>query len=315
MFVRKLPNVFRNKINHKFLNYCNNYNKRYIHDYNKHIFAFHFPELKQILPKTINNKLNNNKLNIFENEIITIDEPSLIKRITNILRLKKGDEFIFFDGTSNFNKFKILSFSKQFIEIQILPLLENKYQNYINFKEKYKITVNICVTKSKEPFEEMLYQCASMGVTEIQPILMDDKKQSNFLSGKEERFEKIMIAACEQSKQFHGLPKFNNPLLFDEVFNNNKKFNNFTKNYFLDVDGNIPFLTSLVELDKLKREHENNGFSLSLLVGPERDLREEERQVLVKKGFEFISLTNQIVYKSEYALTIALGSITSVLWK
>src|SRR5579862_4891714 len=130
------------------------------------------------------------------NTIFELRDQDLWTRIVRVLRLNSGECVILFDHNNN-------------VLIELLPVtFERKgiITGYIkNISKNHVLTpeVNLyaCLLK-KEAFEEVAYVGAQMGVTSITPIL-SEKIQRKWGDEREiERLGKIMIAACEQSKNF-----------------------------------------------------------------------------------------------------------------
>ena len=107
-----------------------------------------------------------------------------------------------------------------------------------------------------------------------------------------ERLQRVMVAAAEQSKQF-VLPEIKAPVDLSQFL---KSKTTGTK-IFCDPDGESikPFIC--------KRD----GERITLLIGPEGDLTQFEKEALVKNKYLFCRLS-QTVLRSELAATLVVGS-------
>ncbi|EFC45491.1 predicted protein [Naegleria gruberi] len=198
------------------------------------------------------------------------------------------------------------------IQAKVLTLEQDETTSQLlNQRKLFSVTASICMTKSRDTFEEMMYTCSSMGVNKIIPIMTEKKQHAEYFENKKDRLEKIMISAVEQSKQFYGMPEIASPLSIQDYCKQMKEQLN-ERRVFLDVDGEKPWLSLLNEIEENKQKM--NKMNINLLVGPERDLFDQERAQLAELGFESLSLARKIVYRSEVALSVSLGSITSVIW-
>ncbi|MFC1894746.1 RsmE family RNA methyltransferase, partial [Candidatus Dependentiae bacterium] len=157
----------------------------------KHLFSIYKQDLLELI---------NLKDIIFHDKI-------LHNRLTNILRIKSNEKIVFFDNQIN-------------IEVEILKETFNgKKKIYAKLlkQEKNKALVPEIIfcpsLLKKNNFEEIVYVAAQMGVSCIQPIIT--QKSSKKCSTGNDRLKKIMISACEQSKNF-VIPYLNYPIFFDD---------------------------------------------------------------------------------------------------
>lgn len=239
----------------------------------KHVFAIYSPNL-----------------NIIGQQFERVDKD-LWHRITHILRLTTEEEVILFDG-------------KQEITLKLLDKTfsgKNKIIGLIsNIKTSTPITPQITLMPSllkKEAFESVVYFAAQMGATTIQPLLTT-KTHRNWNSEKEHaRLTKIMIAACEQSKNF-CIPELKAPIDINEI----------TKpplGIYFEDDG-TPLLTIAQKLVA------QNPESITLAFGPEGGLTTTERQYLDACSFMCCALTPTIL-RAQEAVAVGLGTIRSLL--
>lgn len=146
---------------------------------------------------------------------------------------------------------------------------------------------------SKEAFEEAIRMLTVLGARTIQPVVTATTKRSKLDHA---RLERLMIAAAEQSKQF-ALPTILPPLEFATAVAAVKT----DLKLFFDPTG-VP----------LQSIFEKQIAHLTCMVGPEADLRDEEKKILDAHQFARYALTPSIL-RSEDAVTVAMGTLRTVL--
>lgn len=160
-------------------------------------------------------------------------------------------------------------------------------------------------TLKKEAYEEALYSLTEIGIQEIQPVITQKSRNiSSAIDGKEViRYEKIIIAAAEQSKNF-VLPRLLPTFTFDQLI---FKLASIQANkIFFDVTGQ-----SIGDLiPKLCTEHKT--LPIVAMCGPEGDLTAAEKQLLHQAGFTFCSLTPTVL-RSQQAVAIGAGILRAFL--
>ena len=119
-----------------------------MHSHNRHVFALHYNELNELISGSE------------PNEVVGIADSALLKRMTTILRFKPGDQFVLFDLNSTYQLFKVVQIDKRMIKaIKLQHDQDEELLTLLNQRKKFTITASICMTKSKDTFEEMIYQC------------------------------------------------------------------------------------------------------------------------------------------------------------
>ena len=246
-----------------------------------------------------------------------IQDKELVKRITSVLRLKTEDEIIFFDRKISLDS-EIISISKDKIEIKI-----NKKFKIESIKPEINIFIGLL---KKESFEEILYSCVELGATSITPLITE-KIHKNWWSNKfKERFDKILISAAEQSKNFF-IPELNEPIKLSQlgsyfdtscftIASQDTQYDRgplissdsvgiVSRNVItilLDVNGQSLFSTFNQVKDKS---------TFNLIIGPEGDFSDSEKKLMKKNNFIFCKLTPTVL-RSIQALNVGLGSFRAL---
>ena len=116
-----------------------------------------------------------------------------------------------------------------------------------------------------------------------------------------ERAQRIIISAAEQSKNF-AYPHLKAPMLLTKIVD---RYNNHPAKIFFDRNG-----TSFLSI--IQRLHIDQPKDIVVLIGPEGDLSNEEKEIIVSKQFTVCQLT-QTVLRSTQAATLSTGIIRSLL--
>jgi 16S rRNA (uracil1498-N3)-methyltransferase len=188
------------------------------------------------------------------------------KHIIKVLRKTEGDIIHITDGVGNlyFSKITLASEKKCTVKITEYKKFENT---------SFYIHLVVAPTKMNDRYEWFLEKATEIGVHEITPIICDNSERKII---KNERFDKIILAAMKQSNQFY-LPKLNEPITFKQFMS-------------LQQEGNL-FIAHCEERDKtlLKNAFEINE-KYTLLIGPEGDFSSKEIDLAISKGFKPVSL-------------------------
>jgi RsmE family RNA methyltransferase len=128
------------------------------------------------------------------------------------------------------------------------------------------------------------------GIQTVTPLITH-KVQNIFNEKDIQIFYNKIIAGCELSKQ-NIITNIETPLKFDNFIKNIDK-NNKNKIFF-DIDGDK-------KLNQINIYNENiNNEKIIVFIGPEGDVIDSERKLLIKNGFQRIKLTNSILRFNNY---------------
>lgn len=238
-------------------------------------------------------KQNKHTFAVFYNELqkeqlITITEKNIINRIANVLRLVIDEQIILFNHKVNITGI-IESIDKKSIRVRVI-------ESMVNVPLTPAVHLYVGLLK-KESFEEVLYTATELGATSITPII-SSKIHKNWWDKKFlERLHAIIIAAAEQSKNYQ-MPQLNDPLKFNDFITSAAAFE--TKLFFEPSGKNV--------IDMLGSKHSKQ---LHVVIGPEGDFSDEEKQQLKDAGFMLYALTPTIL-RSVQAVAVGLGVIRSL---
>jgi len=223
-----------------------------------------------------------------------ITDPTLVHRITTVLRLAKDEHIILFDATHNITALIRGITPKKNITIELISLEKNP---------TYTPTIiwGLPLLK-REAFENALYSLVEMGVQVIQPLLTQKTAvHPGSIEKNMQRWHGIMIAAAEQSKQFSLA--ILNPLLplhlwLEETKGNKQKF-------FLEPEGRLS--TEIIALTQKEKADRH----IIITNGPEGDFSDAEKELLNQNEFIPWRLTPTVL-RAEQAVAVGIGIMRSL---
>lgn len=224
---------------------------------------------------------------------LTIDDPDLYHRIQSILRLKEHNQFILFDQKNHIDV-EITAISKK----QIIVMVQETNRNKIYLPE---IVCAMPLLK-RESLESSMDTLTQLGASTIQLITTKKMHRSSLGSKEFERLQRIIWASAEQSKNF-AFPTLNQPLPLETLLKPVDQKKNFT--IFFDPQGE-PASTLVAKIKS------DTYTKLLLIIGPEGDLTQEEKKLLIHHNVTFAALTPTIL-RAEQAAALGLGLLRSIL--
>lgn len=210
------------------------------------------------------------------------------KHLSQVLRVKEGDWITVFDGSGNYAEAKILSVSKQRIDL-MLDLAESKETPLP------EITLAQAIPKGKN-MDWIVQKAVELGVTRIVPLITRHTVVSPG-EGKAEKWRRTALEASKQCAQF-TLPEIGEPLEFDEWIAKDdpselKLIASLSANpgNFRDTLAGYPALGSV-----------------TVLIGPEGDFSTGETEAALAAGFVPVTL-GDLVLRVETATMFCLSAI------
>ena len=173
----------------------------------------------------------------------------------NVMRLKAGDKISLFNSQDGEWDVKILDQGKIFTEFKVEKLsrpLSNEKNIWLAFSPIKKVPQDLMIQKTTE-----------LGIQKFIPLLCERSvvREINI-----KRTEKIITEACEQSNRI-TVPKIQELQMLDEFI---KNFPDDGKIVFCDINSQSKDL-----YNKLSKKN-----PICILIGPEGDFSEEERQFI-----------------------------------
>lgn len=196
-----------------------------------------------------------------QNGSVVLDEDTS-KHITQVLRMKVGDELILTNGKGIKAYATIVSDHRKKCEVKI-----EQYEN-IPAPER-KIAIAISLLKNATRFEWFLEKATEIGVTEIIPLHCARTEKERF---RYDRMKNITVSALLQSQQC-WLPILHEPTEYNRVL----QTPDYTHRYIAHC---LPEQkTPLTQSDRA-----------IILIGPEGDFTPAEIEAAQAKGFQPVTL-------------------------
>ncbi len=216
-------------------------------------------------------------------------------KISHVLRSRKGDRIIFFDGNGIEYETVAESFSKDKCFCRVIKEISHSE------KEKTGITLLLGILK-KENMESAIDKASQLGVSVIVPlkcersqVRINDSKQKD----KQSRWKKIAIESCALSRRLF-IPEITMPA----TVNNALKCSN---------EADLKIILCENEKSHIKYFFEKNkkgvkGKSIAVAIGPEGGFTEGEIKEFQSAEFESVSLGDHIL-SADTAVATALSII------
>ena len=225
---------------------------------------------------------------LFLSESLSINFCSRLNKsqshyLNKVMRIKENQKFTLFNEKGEWEA-KINSISKGIVEFIIIKQLRQKE----SIKE---IWLAFSPIKSNY-FNFLIQKSTELGITKFIPIISDRTivRKINL-----ERIKKIIIESCEQSNRLKP-PSIKKPVSLENFIKKNEKLN-------------IIFCDLNTDNKSLNTKIFKNNEPLCILIGPEGDFSENERQKII--GFKNVQLLNinQNILRSETAAISAISIV------
>ena len=200
--------------------------------------------------------------------------------VSKVMRIKENEVFSLFNSSGEWEA-KILKISKSIVEFNVTKQLRQKE----NFKELWLAFSPI----KSNYFNFMIQKATELGVTKFLPIIFD---RTIVRKINKERLEKVIIEASEQSNRIN-VPVIEQP----------QNLENFLKNEMDLIFTDLNASNKKIDLKMITAN------PICVIIGPEGDFSELERQEILKfKGVQPIKI-NENILRSETAVISALSII------
>ena len=201
--------------------------------------------------------------------------------VNKVMRVKVSEVFSLFNSSGEWEA-KILTISKSIVEFNITKQLRKKE----NIKELWLAFSPI----KSNYFNFMIQKATELGVTKFLPIIFD---RTIVRKINKERLKKVIIEAAEQSNRI-TVPPIEDTQSLKDLLSSGKMDLIFT-----DLNSQ----NKKLDLTKL------TGNPICVIIGPEGDFSEEEReQILRFKDVQPINI-NENILRSETAVISALSIV------
>ncbi len=231
-------------------------------------------------------------LDLSEGETITLPAEAQ-HHLVVVLRRIRGDQVILFNGRGGEYRAELENVGKRTATARLLGF------NEISRESRLSVTLAQAVSKG-ERMDYTIQKAVELGVTRIQPLVTDHgvvKLSEERWQRKQEHWQSIAIAACEQSGRTH-VPKVA-PVLD-------------IRDWLTQCPPDALKLLLALDADTLMGELKHKDEPVVLLVGPEGDFSDIEKHLADLAGFSSLSLGPRLL-RTETAGVVAL-SVMQALW-
>lgn len=249
----------------------------------KHTFAFYCPNLSSLAAP------------LTPGQTLSFKDAELWNRLVTITRIRANEEFILFDDTNNikFSAQPSMITDRRFISATLV-------EQHTNERLRPEITL-YCPILKKDALENVVYVAAQVGVTTIVPISTQKTHDSEISQKEIERLKTIMLAACEQAKQFVP-PVISNALPLSQAI---EQIQNESCSKIMFDENGAPLANLAQSFTQAKPS------KIYLTFGPESGFTTQEIELLHTAGLQSYKLTPTIL-RSREAATIGLGILRSL---
>ena len=224
-------------------------------------------------------------------------DPDLWHRVVHVLRLDAGEQCWVFDES-----LCVLIELDAFTKKGVVQTIIRDSKTITPLKPDITLYQGLL---RREAMESVAYFAAQMGVTRLIPLVTEKVQRSHWGGAREiERLKKIMIAACEQSKQY-AIPEISEPMEFAQLSAVvQEAVTAKSKIFYCESDGQ-PFIELLRDVNATAYQ------SISIVIGPEGGLSADEQATLSSAGAQCYALTPTIL-RAQEAVAVCVGAVRSV---
>lgn len=251
------------------------------------------------------NRFYTERTNLTLNSSVKLQDSD-IRHIRNVLRLKKGDEIILFNGEKEFlAELKIVG--REFITAKIKKLLKVE-----DFSDEAGVEITLFQSLIKVANWDLIVEkTTEIGVDAIVPVENDfSQVKIDYVQKKPERWSKISIVAAKQSGRVK-IPEIYQPITFKETLELKDKFD--TIFFFTFPKDNIQESKDCVDLKEYVSKAGENPKSVAFYIGPEGGFSPAEHKLAKEAGFTFVKSGDNVL-RSETA-AISMLSILKYIYR
>jgi 16S rRNA (uracil1498-N3)-methyltransferase len=191
------------------------------------------------------------------------------RHVAQVLRMQVGEQILLTNGQGLCNIVQLSEVGKKNVIVNIVK--STQYP----IPEK-QISLGIAFTKNNSRMEWLLEKITEIGIAHIHPIIT---QRSEHNKTNLDRFNKILIAAICQSKQYF-LPQLHQPIALNKLVSNSMFNHKFIAHCIPDATKNVlqhyvPFKENAI-----------------ILIGPEGDFTQQEIDLCIENNYAPVSLGN-----------------------
>jgi 16S rRNA (uracil1498-N3)-methyltransferase len=229
-----------------------------------------------------------------EQKEITLSDSDLLHQISNVFRLKVGNQVIVFDSSGFEFTCGIVSQTKKELVLSILDTVDKSPE------VGKRVSLYLALIK-KGNFELAVEKCTEVGVDKIIPVISErsEKKDLNI-----ERLHKIVKEASEQSGRM-VLPEVCEVIDLETAVLQAVGENGECVVFHTGITHHLPSQTQDSSLEK-----EEKG-DVAIFVGPEGGWTEKEMELFKANNFEIRSLGKNVLRAETAAIVASAFTISA----
>jgi len=242
------------------------------------------------------------KVRIYLDKKLNLDLDLILEKedahyLTNVMRLREGDNLFLFNSKDGEFKGEIIAFDKKNIKVKLISKIENinKPGKISLINKPGKISLIFSLIKSSK-LDYLIQKCTEVGIKSFYPVISEKSVAKNLNI---QRTEKIIKESCEQSNQLYL------PAIYS-VEKLEKKLKSLDKNsivFFADIN------SSNKKIEEVIKNNKNCEFYL--LIGPEGDFSLKEIDLLNSMSNCIPISLGQNILRSETAAVVGLAILNS----
>lgn len=224
------------------------------------------------------------------------------RQIIRVLRMSAGDEVILLDGRGYEYKVRLTAFGKDEVWGDVLAK-----QHGIG-EPIHNITLYLSLLNKAEKFEWALQKCTELGAARFVPVIAERSVSAAPARGKQERWERIIREAAEQSGRCL-LPVLKEAIPLKQALKEEKKLladNDYGRVAIMPAPGADMRLAGAFE------EVSSEMGSAGIFIGPEGGFTDDELYEANCQGIGLVNLGPRIL-RAETAAVAALTLVMSAL--
>jgi len=209
------------------------------------------------------------------------------KHIVKVLRLKEGDSIHITDGKGNLFISEIVEADIRNCKVKVTSKRSKEG------KRVFSVHMAIAPTKNIKRFEWFLEKCTEIGVDTITPLKCRFSERDHI---RRDRLNRVISSAMKQSLKTY-LPVLNEMTDYGD---------------FLSSDLGNETLRCIALCDNAPKRHLKNLYSpgkdVVIIIGPEGDFSNEEKERAKEKGFEPVTISSNRL-RTETAGVVACHAV------
>ena len=244
-----------------------------------------------------------------ERNLVIVTGP-LVHQLRNVLRMRRGDGIVVLDNSGWEYQVELDEVAKERVVGRIT------HKRLAIGEPRTKVRLYQGVLRGRH-FEWVLQKGTELGIVEFVPVICDRCLMSSLddiSSEKMTRWQRIVLEAAEQSNRGR-LPRLHDPILFSQACEQTRREG--LSIMLWEGERSISLRDALQA--KSSREYGQQGssannrrpFSVSLQIGPEGGLTNEESELASRYGVQMVTLGPRILR----AETAGLVAATAVLYE